>query len=476
MIKHCTCRQGGALPQGPTLRKLYIPRLYDEHVKALKKLVQGYPVQIIADETTDARDQSILNVVAGVRGCYYLIDVIKMEACNHATLSQAIIQAVTGIGIQFADVVAVVTDSAAYCKKAFREVLSPMFPNATHVLCLAHILNLAGDVFQKWSDFGHTATLVSMVKSAFFKKPGRKSRYIKYLAEYLPSDDVKLPPVPCSTRWNTWFRAVIYHAVHIHMYNGFFKVEASKGMAVETILELTNHKTIYPEILLQVNFIAENCQRLITSLTALEATHDPLAVNVYNIVEDLRQYLVSGTTKISFGIETDRLTSKLKGADKTKVIKSMHGVFNKSLEKLSTHLDAHPAMELYKAARIFDPRQIPSLSHNIEDYSAIAGLQSPSSALLDEWLIYTLYKPEDIPEPLDLPAFWESLSHRFPNLATVAKDVLWFPVASVDVERSFSQYKHLLNDRRESLSEANTKQLVMLYYNGDLEHRLSTWF
>ena len=37
------------------------------------------------------------------------------------------------------------------------------------------------------------------------------------------------------------------------------------------------------------------------------------------------------------------------------------------------------------------------------------------------------------------------------------------PVTSVDVERSFSQYQHLLNLRRESLTEENIKRLVMLY-------------
>ena len=37
------------------------------------------------------------------------------------------------------------------------------------------------------------------------------------------------------------------------------------------------------------------------------------------------------------------------------------------------------------------------------------------------------------------------------------------PVTSVDVERSFSQYQHLLNHRRESLTEENTIRLVMLY-------------
>ena len=42
------------------------------------------------------------------------------------------------------------------------------------------------------------------------------------------------------------------------------------------------------------------------------------------------------------------------------------------------------------------------------------------------------------------------------------------PVTSVDVERSFSQYKHLLNDRRRHL-ERTARDLMMLYCNGDVE-------
>ena len=45
------------------------------------------------------------------------------------------------------------------------------------------------------------------------------------------------------------------------------------------------------------------------------------------------------------------------------------------------------------------------------------------------------------------------------------------PVVSVDVKRSFSQYKHLLNDRRENLTEETTKKLTIMYVNGDIEKR-----
>ena len=44
-------------------------------------------------------------------------------------------------------------------------------------------------------------------------------------------------------------------------------------------------------------------------------------------------------------------------------------------------------------------------------------------------------------------------------------------MTSVDVECSFSQYKHLRNERRESLTDDNTR--LSLYYNGDIEQRFN---
>ena len=77
----------------------------------------------------------------------------------------------------------------------------------------------------------------------------------------------------------------MYHSTHIHMYNGFFKKEESKGMAVEQIIELTSHKEIYPELRLYMSFIKESCSCLMSSLTSLEATRDPLACTVYNTIQ-----------------------------------------------------------------------------------------------------------------------------------------------------------------------------------------------
>ena len=248
--KHC--KQAGALPKVPTLRTAYVPKLYDTHFTALKCLLRDEYVSITADETTDIRDHSILNVIASVRGQPFLIGLVKMASCNHSTFSQGIIRSVTDVGISFEHVMSIVTDSAAYCKKAYKDVLSAVYPDSIHVLCIAHTVNLASEVFRHHDDFKHASDLIALVKSSLFKKPGRKNRFIQFLADFIASADVKLPPVPISSRWNSWFEAASYHATRIHLYEGFYKAEKAQGMAVEKIIELVTHKTIYPEITLQL--------------------------------------------------------------------------------------------------------------------------------------------------------------------------------------------------------------------------------
>ena len=78
-------------------------------------------------------------------------------------------------------------------------------------------------------------------------------------------------------------------------------------MAVERIIELVTHRTLYPEIQTQLYFITENCYQLMYCLTSLEASNTPLACSVLNTLEDLCSYLLAGVPKTWFGEETDSI-------------------------------------------------------------------------------------------------------------------------------------------------------------------------
>ena len=121
--------------------------------------------------------------MALVKDKSYLIDVVALEACNNVTFSQGIIKAATDIGISYNNIVAVVSDSKAYITKAYRDVMSIVFPRSIHVRCMAHIVNLVSEIFHHHTTFKFTADLVSMMKSVFYKKPARKGRFLKFLGQ-----------------------------------------------------------------------------------------------------------------------------------------------------------------------------------------------------------------------------------------------------------------------------------------------------
>ena len=45
-----------------------------------------------------------------------------------------------------------------------------------------------------------------------------------------------------------------------------------------------------------------------------------------------------------------------------------------SVKKLQDHLDDHPAYNFYKCVRVFDPRQLTTVGHEISDYESIEAL------------------------------------------------------------------------------------------------------
>ena len=220
--------------------------------------------------------------------------------------------------IEFEKIIAFVTDSAAYCKKAHTEVLSDIFNNSYHVLCLTYILNLVGEVFSHWLAFDNVNQLTTFSKSDFFLE----SRVEKTIFEMaLPKEQVKLSPVPVATRWNSWFNVARYHSSFIQFYEGFFKQEKSHSLAVDRILVLVDggqlHHASFLNLRLNLYFITENCTCLIKALTSLEETKSPLACVIYNmkVVVNNIVYLHAGISKSTFGLETDCLLSELKTAE-----------------------------------------------------------------------------------------------------------------------------------------------------------------
>ena len=339
--KHCS--QGGSLTTPENLRNTYLPRVYNTHFEAVKAAAAGKKVSVIADETTDHRDKIVLNVIVSYLDKLYLIDTVFMDQCNGRTLSQHVLKSLTSVGIEYDDVVAFVTDNAAYCKTAF-EILKNLLPNAIHVGCMAHILNLVGEDFVKREFYKDVDIFVNDIKNIFKRQPQRKKCFVDHMAkmENLPEDIARtVLPEPCATRWGTWFNAAEYHGTHLDVYESFFAEETSTAGLMERCREaLAESKQTF---LLKMNFISECAPKLQHTLTKLEG-NEPFAATIYNTVDDISTYLMQGSVKVLFGEMTDACLNNFNLEDKQDAIDHFHSSFSVALVKLSKHTDNSAAI------------------------------------------------------------------------------------------------------------------------------------
>jgi hypothetical protein len=138
-----------------------------------------------------------------------------------------------------------------------------------------------------------------------------------------------------------------------------------------------------------------------------------------------------------------------------------------ALDKWNKHIQHHSALPLFRDIQCFDPRFIRMQINrqNIISYTNIVEFQNPANVLLDEWSIYCRMEETIEEGELDLDKYWNEKSTILPNLSKIALIYIWLPVAGVDVERSFSNYKSILSERRMRLSEKSISMLNFLYHN-----------
>lgn len=209
----------------------------------------------------------------------------------------------------------------------------------------------------------------------------------------------------------------------------------NQGMAVDRILELVTRRTIFPEIRLQLYFLKENCDE------HPDLSRRKLACSIFNTLEDLWSYLRVSTTKTRFGEETDRLLAKLGQPERRKQFSPFKLCISCPLRSST---DNHPAYGFYWAVRIFDPHQLPSLGHDIDECECeIKALESPSPELMEEWLIYTQFGQDSLPTLLEFSSFWASMAGRFPFFRILLQmpfGCLWLPLMWSEVSYNINIY------------------------------------
>ena len=161
------------------------------------------------------------------------------------------------------------TDNASYMKKSFREIMSPLFPDAIHVTCSAYIMNLVGDAFRKPVD--EVNDFVKKFNQMFYLAGARKARFLQHLkiqtAAARDNVTVTMSPNPVSTRWGCWGDAVLYRIKFLQYYPDILESEKSNSApASAKEIRATLHNAVKHEALkVQMSFIAEHLQEALGS-------------------------------------------------------------------------------------------------------------------------------------------------------------------------------------------------------------------
>ena len=96
------------------------------------------------DETTDDCSRSVVNTLFTFRQNTKLVSVDFLKCVNNSTMGGVLLPILTNYNIPFSLPRLFLSDSTAYMKKCYREVLKPVMPQLIHVPCCAHIINLIG--------------------------------------------------------------------------------------------------------------------------------------------------------------------------------------------------------------------------------------------------------------------------------------------------------------------------------------------
>uniref|UniRef100_H3ANI0 HAT C-terminal dimerisation domain-containing protein n=1 Tax=Latimeria chalumnae TaxID=7897 RepID=H3ANI0_LATCH len=425
----------GIIPSSSHLWQFYLPRIFENHVTEMKeKLKTCNRISIVTDETTDAEDRYVLNIlgVLSELECerelklnMLLLDCAVLEPVNFKTISQAIQETLDKFEVPFDQITAVVSDNVTYMKKGWEWSMKPLFLNAVHVTCVAHLLNLVGDVWYK--KFVKVNDLVVVVKLTFTACPARKARFHMHLEEKGRSPCI--PAVPVITHWNTWFNAALFHLAHVEDYISFFKEEKdrSSSSCVADVIELCQS----PEVLEELNILQKYAPAILHTLTKYEESV-------------IRSHIVSNDMH-------DLIMWAKSSADECEHAMGREALLN-SAEKIETYMQCNSNVRFCQpaAAFVFDPNQAKYLIiPEKEVFEAIPLFEREYHAYLE-----TVYEIQ-----------CETLETRFPTLAVIAIRCLTVPVNSVDAERSFSAYRNVLRDDRHSIKTSNLSKYNVLCQN-----------
>lgn len=171
--------------------------------------------------------------------------------------------------------IGLVSDSAPYMGACFRALNIIAGDSLLHFQCWAHKVNLAGDIFMK--ELKDLNMFVTKTKMAFLNARKMKSAYLVFIKENHPDLPPKLFPSPIITRWNSWFHSLKYLCDYKDAIVSFMKAYEPKNPSADFIVEQFETEATARKINVQLQFVAEFCDKFVKLIDVLEGSKYPYA-------------------------------------------------------------------------------------------------------------------------------------------------------------------------------------------------------
>ncbi|GES86793.1 transcription factor E2F6 isoform X1 [Rhizophagus clarus] len=276
----CFCDHRCFIPTSVALRRDYLPKLFEDHIKQLKEYFCGKCVSIIVDETTDCRARSVVNILFSYNGVTKLVHVDYLENVNNCTIGQLIIQILVQWGISFDLPQLVASDSVAEAWVS---------------------INHFQDVHQ----------LLANIKQTFVYSKSQKVRYKSYLQRQGVSNPKNIP-LSNTTRWNTWFRMAFHVYQNLDYIRGFYNEESKENSTpmIEKINSAFTDQQINERIKIYLAFIQENAQQFVADLDFFQQENKPIFPFIEQRLQQLEARITMGKTITNVGSTMDLVLQK----------------------------------------------------------------------------------------------------------------------------------------------------------------------
>ena len=479
------------------LRSDVYPGLATEHHAAVKSLIMaesGDGLIVVADETTDQSDDSIMAVSVLTSKHLFLLGIQKVEPTTHNGIGYA--QVVSNIwsdwGLDGTLVRRFITDNDAKWNVAWRAIddkdgggLSTLWPYARRGRCFCHVLNLVFEVVEGHAAMKCIAEAISLVRTLIngLRNVQRRQRMQVAVGGILPD--------PCATRHDSWIHSATWFHTRIASVKAWLQLEVERYPSTATMAALqhiTNHRN---KLNLQAAMLHEHLLPVVELYHKLEKQTMPTPGNItgkracqvfagYDKLCSLQAVFTNQARQLFLGpLSKEMLHRKTANGssvyDVDAYTRQFCGLFESMGQKLDHYMNYHTSF--LKQCRILHPKHVAGLNHVLKSYHELFTpvelnkLQDPRNG---EWHMYvtTAHQANWQAENFDIFQWWEGNRALMPTLAAAALTALATPLHSMDVERVFSRLGGLISPQRMGLQLEGKWTHLSFMVHGDVGHRL----